>query len=283
MPLRAEIIGQERLVAERTWTSSDAIRYALGVGAGLGDPAAELAFTTENSEGIEQRVLPTYGVILASSGLMSGWGTFDRSMVVHGEQRLRLHRPIPVEGRADVRSTVVAIEDRRPGAFVRTVTTVTGPEGPLVTAESGVIVRGEPGLQPVQKDPQWRVPARPPDQVRVLATRPEQALLYRLSGDRNPLHSDPAVARRAGFDRPVLHGLCTFGFAGRALLAGLADGDPARFRSISARFSRPVRPGDSLVVQIWAEAGTAVFRVSNQDGDTVLDRGAVQYQEVLSS
>ena len=104
-------------------------------------------------------------------------------------------------------------------------------------------------------------------------TRPDQALLYRLSGDRNPLHSDPVFAKRAGFDRPILHGLCTYGFTGRALLHAVCGSDPARFRSMAARFSRPTYPGDTLTVSMWNEDDGVRFRTDNQRGETVIDAG----------
>ncbi len=109
-------------------------------------------------------------------------------------------------------------------------------------------------------------------------TRPEQALIYRLSGDRNPLHADPKFAARGGFSQPILHGLCTYGVTGRALLRVLCDGDPARFGSMSARFSRPVLPGESLTVSVWRQDGgdTALFRTTKQDGTVVIDRGRLR-------
>jgi len=109
-------------------------------------------------------------------------------------------------------------------------------------------------------------------------TRPDQALLYRLSGDRNPLHSDPAFARRGGFDRPILHGLCTYGFTGRALLHTVCGSDPARFRSMYGRFSRPVVPGQSLVVAVWLDGdGRALFQTTTEDGTVVIDRGVTTF------
>jgi acyl dehydratase len=110
-------------------------------------------------------------------------------------------------------------------------------------------------------------------------TRPEQALLYRLCGDRNPLHSDPAFAARGGFSRPILHGLCTYGFTGRVLLHEVCGSDPERFAFMSGRFSRPVLPGESLVVSIWAGAdGTAQFQTAKEDGTVVIDRGTLRYR-----
>ena len=124
------------------------------------------------------------------------------------------------------------------------------------------------------------LPAREPDEVVTYATRDDQALLYRLSGDRNPLHSDPTFAKRAGFDRPILHGLCTYGFTGRALLHTACGSDPARFGAMRARFSKPTMPGDTLTVSVWDigahAAGFSRFRTETQRGETVIDAGLFQ-------
>jgi len=123
------------------------------------------------------------------------------------------------------------------------------------------------------------LPDRAPDYKVTKQTRPEQALLYRLSGDRNPLHADPAFAARGGFSRPILHGLCTYGITGRVLLDELCGSDPARFGSMAGRFSRPVLPGEALVVSIWTgENGTAQFQTAKEDGTVVIDRGVVTFR-----
>jgi acyl dehydratase len=122
--------------------------------------------------------------------------------------------------------------------------------------------------------PQNVPPERAPDEEISYRTRSDQALLYRLNGDRNPLHSDPSFAAMGGFDRPILHGLCTYGFTGRALLHGLCGGDPARFRSMDGRFSSPVLPGEKLTVRMWRTGdGEAVFQTQGEDGRVVLDAG----------
>ena len=281
MALNHSLVGVPGEPAERSWDSKDALLYAVGVGAGLGDPLAELEFTTENSEGIEQQVLPTYAVLIAQGRTSGSLGDFDRAMLVHAEQAIELHRPLPVAGTVRTTSTVTGIYDKGSGALVVTenvaVDAATGE--PLATTRSSAFIRGEGGFGGERgTDAAWDRPDREPDHQVTYQTRPEQALAYRLSGDRNPLHVDPKFAARGGFDRPILHGLCTYGVTGRALLHVLCDSEPARFRSMSGRFSRPVWPGESLTISVWREDGsdTALFQTTKDDGTVVIDRGRIQ-------
>jgi len=281
MPLNHSLVGVPGEPAERSWTSTDALLYAIGVGAGLGDPLQELQFTTENTAGVQQHVLPTYGVLLAQARMSGDLGDFDRAMLVHAEQSIELHRPLPVAGKLRTSAMVTGIYDKGSGALVETknhaVDAATGE--PLVTTTSSTFIRGEGGFGGDRgtADP-WQLPDRAPDVKVTMQTRPEQALLYRLSGDRNPLHSDPAFAARGGFSRPILHGLCTYGVTGRALLHEVCGSDPARFRAMSGRFSRPVLPGESLVVSVWVgENGAAQFHTAKEDGTVVIDRGILRF------
>ncbi|SDF00184.1 Acyl dehydratase [Blastococcus aurantiacus] len=281
MPLDPSAIGREGPVHERSWTSKDALLYAVGVGAGLGDPSQELSFTTENSHGVEQQVLPTFGVLLAQARGVS-IGEFNPAMLVHAEQEIRLHRVLPVEGTLRAQARVESMEGKRSGALVTSSSTATDADGtPLITTRSSIFIRGEQvesGAPATADD--WAQPDREPDWEVTLATRPEQALLYRLNGDRNPLHSDPAFAARAGFERPILHGLCTYGITGRALLQSAMGGDPGQFRAMSGRFSSPVLPGDELTVRIWRHEGGAdgavLFQTLRGDGTVVIDRGRAE-------
>jgi acyl dehydratase len=279
MPIDLAAVGRSSEPYDRTWTSTDALLYALGVGAGQPDPLQELAFTTENTAGVEQQVLPTYGVVLAQFGAPRRLrlGDFDPAMLVHADQAVTLHRPLPVDGAMRVTATVAGVYDLRSGALAVTEASGVDPASgePVVTARSGVFVRGEGGFGGDRPEPDgWAAPDRAPDHETTYRTRPDQALLYRLSGDRNPLHSDPAFAARAGFPRPILHGLCTYGFTGRALLHALAGSDPARFRSMAGRFTRPVVPGDELTVAMWVDGeGSARFQTRTGDGTVVIDRG----------
>ncbi|HZB31874.1 MAG TPA: MaoC/PaaZ C-terminal domain-containing protein [Streptosporangiaceae bacterium] len=285
MPLDLSAVGRTGEPYERSWTSAEALLYALGVGAGQQDPLHELEFTTENSQDVEQRVLPTFGIILVQAGSTRDRvpiGDFDPAMLVHAEQAVTLHRPLPVEGAVRVTTTVTGIYDKGKGALVVIEATGVSPftGEKLVTTRSSAFIRGEGGFGG-ERGPaaDWTQPDRAPDHKVTYPTRADQALLYRLSGDRNPLHSDPAFAARAGFPRPILHGLCTYGVTGRALLHALCGSDPARFGSMSGRFSAPVYPGDELTVAIWATGpGEALFQTRTGDGTIVIDHGRVGYR-----
>jgi len=283
MSLDHSLVGVPGEPRERSWTSADALLYAIGVGAGLGDPLRELEFTTENCEGIEQKVLPTYGVLLAQAPTGRSLGDFDRAMLVHAEQYVELHRPLPVKGTVRTSATVTGIYDKGSGALVETEGIAVDPATgePMITIRSSTFIRGEGGFGGDRGTSEpWQLPGRDPDHRVVEQTRPEQALLYRLSGDRNPLHVDPKFAARGGFSRPILHGLCTYGFTGRVLLHELCGGDPARFVSMGGRFSAPVLPGESLVVSIWrGDDGAASFQTAKEDGTVVIDRGRARYRE----
>jgi acyl dehydratase len=283
MALNLNVVGVPGEPQERSWTATDALLYAIGVGAGLGDPLHELEFTTENSIGVQQQVLPTFAVLIAQARPGGGrLGDFDPALLVHAEQGFELHRPLPVAGTVRTTAQVTGVYDKGSGALIvtenRAVDAATGE--PLVTSRGGVFIRGQGGFGgPRGESEPWQLPERAPDVQITQQTRPEQALLYRLSGDRNPLHADPQFAARGGFQRPILHGLCTYGFTGRALLHALCESDPARFQSMSGRFSSPVLPGDPLSVAVWIEpgGGSALFRTAREDGTVVIDRGRIEF------
>lgn len=269
------------------WTDRDTLLYALGVGAGLDD----LAFTTENSHDIPQQVLPTYAVIccpaFAAAGLV---GSFNWAMLLHGSQSISLHAPLPPAGKLSVVTEVADIQDKGEGKNAILVLRGRGtdPDSEQLIAETltTLVIRGEGGFggSPGQRPVAPEFPDREPDARIALPTREDQALIYRLSGDRNPLHSDPWFARElAGFPKPILHGLCSYGVAGRALVAELGGGTAANVTSIASRFTSPVFPGETLTTLIWrTEPGKAVFKTeaSGADGGearVVLDDGAVEY------
>jgi acyl dehydratase len=262
--------------SERSWNSKDVLLYAVGVGAGSVDPTGfELEFTTENSKGVQQRVLPTFANIVGMG--VGDVGDFNMAMLVHGGQAIELHREIPVEGKILCSAKVLAVYDKGSAAVVvNEAESVDAESGELVmTVRNTMFIRGEGGWGG-DRGPSGAVnapPDRAPDHEVTYETRIDQALTYRLSGDRNPLHSDPEFAKMAGFEKPILHGLCTYGFTGRALLHSLCGSDPAKFKSMDGRFSKPVYPGDILTVKMWVDGGEALFRTETQNGDVVIDQG----------
>jgi acyl dehydratase len=276
------IVGRRYASGPISWSSSQAILYALGVGAGGSDAHDELAFTTENSHETPQRVLPTFAVVLGAYGAdgdpvspVRGAPEIPLAKLLHGEQTVTLHGALPVSGTATFTGRISAVHDTGRHALVENVAELRDAVTGRLLAEtvSSMVVRDEGGFggHPAGPAP-WALPDRPADVTLGYPTRRDQALLYRLSGDRNPLHSDPWFARSAGLERPILHGLCTYGFAGRALLHEVCGGDPDRFGSMSARFTQMVLPGDTLDVAVWRTPDGAVFRASVGDR-VVLDRG----------
>jgi acyl dehydratase len=265
-----------------SWNSKDALLYAVGIGAGQED----LAFSTENTKDVQQVVFPTFAVVAGSGttspgkSAMSEIGSFNFAMLVHGSQAITLHRPIPVEAEATVQDKVVAMYDKGKAAVVVTEAETKLKSGePLWTTRSSVFIRGEGGWggDRGSSGPQNEPPASAPDHEVTLQTLADQAFVYRLSGDRNPLHTDPSFAAIGGFDRPILHGLCTYGFTGRALLKALCNNDVTKFKHIEGRFSSPVMPGDALTIRMWkVSAGETLFTTSVGDR-VVIDQGLVRH------
>jgi len=278
MPIElAKALGAALPPMDYTWNEDALILYALGAGIGLdADPTSPevLQYTYENG----LKALPTFGVVPsfpALMGLMSVPGmSFNPMMLLHGEQYLEiLRRPVPTSARTRSEGTVKAIYDKGKGALVIIEVTTTADDGsPLFRNEFGIFLRGEGGFggEPgpaAGNEP----PARAPDAVVETPTTARQALLYRLSGDKNPLHADPGFAKLGGFDRPILHGLCTFANVGRAVIQACAGNDPTRFQSIRVRFVRPVMPGETIVTEMWdAGGGTILLRARTKEKDTVV-------------
>ena len=274
MPINPDAAGAVGEQTEISWTSKDSLLYALGVGAGASDPTGfELEFTTENTRGKTQRALPTQ-VVVMGAGSMPDYGDFNLAALLHGDQHIELHQELPVEGSAVAQARVAGIYDKTKAALVVLETNARSHDGaPMWTSRAGLFISGEGGWGG-DRGPSstWQQPDREPDHVTGYDTRTDLALLYRLNGDRNPLHSDPAFAAMAGFDTPILHGLCTFGVTGRALLHTLCDSDPSRFGSMGGRFKAPVLPGQRLDVRMWVDGDTTLFQTCVGDR-VVFDAG----------
>ncbi|MEW2218771.1 MaoC/PaaZ C-terminal domain-containing protein [Streptomyces sp. NPDC006990] len=250
----AKALAAEPRSTEIAWGHKDIQLYHLGLGAGTPatDPA-ELRYTLEN----RLHVLPSFATVAGGGmGVVGGLSApgldVDLTAVLHGTQSVTLHRPIPVDGRATSTARVADVYDKGKAAVLVLVTDVADAEGPLWTTEAQLFVRGEGGFGG-ERGPSGRldVPEREPDFAVERPVREEQALLYRLSGDWNPLHADPEFARLAGFDRPILHGLCSYGMALKAVVDGVLDGDVTRVASYGVRFSGVVFPGETLRIRAW--------------------------------
>lgn len=234
--------------------------YALGLGAGA--DARDLPLVYEKN----LRVLPTMAVMMAqSSGEFLDRGELDYSMIVHGEQRLTIHKPLPPTGRMASTSRLLSVVDKgkEKGALLNIEADIAdAASGALhATATMTLFCRGDGGFGgPASGDlPLHTRPDRPHDLELSLPTLPQQAAIYRLSGDRNPLHIDPEIARAVGFPGPILHGLCTYGIACRAIIRACCDDDPARIAQFDVRFSSPVYPGETVTTRIWRDGDDLSF------------------------
>lgn len=267
---------------EQTYRDSDTMLYALSLGV-ASDPVdeRELRFVYEKN----LVPFPTMPVVLCHPGR---WAADPRtgitvSKVVHGEHRLILHRPLPATGAVVGSARVAGVEDKGAdrGAVVHLERTIADAESGerLATILHTSFCRANGGFGEGfgVRPRRHRIPDREPDLVADLPTRPDSALLYRLNVDRNPLHADPEYAGRAGFPRPILHGLATYGIAANAVLRQVLDYDPARLRSLDVRFAGVVYPGETVSVQLWIDDGVVSFRASVAErGVVVLDNGKAE-------
>ena len=283
MPLNPDAVGSKSEPVEVSWTSKDALLYAVGIGAGH----EELAFTTENSNEIPQLVFPTFPVVVGwgRGSAMGSIGTFNPALLVHGQQSVTLHRPIPVAGTVTLTSEITGMYDKGKAAVVVSETRALMDGEPLYTNTGSSFMRGEGGWGGDRgpSGPKNVPPERSADHEVTYVTDRDQAFVYRLSGDRNPLHTDPAFAAMGGFDTPILHGLCSYGFTGRALLHAVCGSDPANFRHIEGRFASPVIPGDSLTIRTWSIGGgeslftTSATPAAGGEERIVIDQGLLRH------
>ncbi|MBA2948754.1 MaoC/PaaZ C-terminal domain-containing protein [Streptomyces himalayensis] len=284
MPIdAAKATAAEPRSAEIAWDHKDVQLYHLGIGAGANpdrdNPATdpdELRYVLES----RLHVLPSFATVAgAGMGVVGGLSTpgidVNLANVLHGGQTIELHRPIPVKGTAVSTSRVAAVYDKGKAAVLVLRTEAADDDGPLWTSDAQIFVRGEGGWGG-DRGPSTRLepPSREPDRTVERAVRPDQALLYRLSGDWNPLHADPEFAKLAGFDRPILHGLCTYGITLKAVVDTLLGGDVARVRSYSTRFAGVVFPGETLRIRMWqrdSSVQVSVTAVERDDAPVLAD------------
>jgi len=283
VPIDAErVLAAEASVHESAWDGDDVILYHLGIGAGRSLEERELAYVYE--ERLE--VLPTFGVIpstpAAALALCAPGLDFDPALQLHGEQEIVVHRPLPIRCAARHVARVAALYDKGKAAVAVLEIVTTSLEGETIcTNRSSVFLRGAGGFG---GDPGPRAaaltPERPADGVIEVPTLPQQALIYRLSVDRNPLHVDPAYARRAGFERPILHGLCTWGMACKALVDELLASETGRVAGWKGRFSGVVFPGETLLVS-YSRQGDEVLAsiVTAERGEPVLSHGVLSVRD----
>jgi len=259
-----------------SYTDADAMLYALSVGMGT-DPLNERELDYVYEQGTPLRTVPTLATVLVPEMFPVGLG-WDYSQILHSEQRLRLFRPLPPAADLLINKRVVDAFDRgtRGGALV-----LLEAEGRLASDDTvifnmgcTIVARGDGGFGgPRGKGiPPHRPPHREPDLSCDITTREDQALLYRLTGDRNPLHADPKQAKAVGFERPILHGLCTFGVACKAVLQTICDYDYTLIQEFDARFSAPVLPGDTITTDMWQDGNVVSFTCSVKDRDALVLR-----------
>lgn len=278
MPLDPEkLLSQPPQLVRQNLTRRDTMLYALGLG------ATELGFVYEDG----LKALPTMPVVLASPGFV--WRDpkygITWQKLLHGEQWLEIHGPIPVEGEIVGETRIEAIYDKGAdkGALIISSRSISDAQGNLIaTVRGSSFLRADGGFggTSVGAPKPHPLPDRPPDQAVTMHTAPNQAMIYRLSGDYNPLHIDPDVARAGGFDAPILHGLCTYGVAARAVMKALCGNEPARLKRFDVRFSAPVFPGEAILIDIWNEGeGRAAFRATVPERDVmVLNNGYAEWE-----
>ncbi|MFF4419659.1 MaoC/PaaZ C-terminal domain-containing protein [Streptomyces sp. NPDC001549] len=271
MPIdAAKALAADPRLGDIGWDHKDIQLYHLGLGAGrpATDPD-ELRYTLES----KLHVLPSFATVAGAGmamlgGLAAPGIDVNLAAVLHGGHSIELHRPIPVKGQATSRSKVAAVYDKGKAAVIVLRSEVADADGPLWTSDAQIFVRGEGGFGgergPSAKE---ELPGRAPDRTEERHIREDQALLYRLSGDWNPLHADPEFAKTAGFDQPILHGLCSYGMTLKAVVDTALGGDVSRVRAYRTRFAGIVFPGETLRIRMWQEPGRVLVSVTAAERD----------------
>jgi len=275
-----ELMALKNLDQKIAYGDREVMLYAYGIGMGANPmDEQELAFVNEAAAVPRPlKVVPTFASV-AAWGATPGEMNLNRVMVVDGERDITFHRPLAVAANLLVDSRVLAVFDKGKdkGAVIRHQTVLKDDKGEkLATLVASRFARGDGGFGgPSEGQPEpHQVPSRAPDKIVEITTRPDQALVYRLCGDRNPLHSDPEFARKAGFPKPILHGMCTYGITCRGVLQTYADYDPSAFRQHVARFSSPVYPGETVTMELWKDGNVISFEAKVKSrGVTVIKSG----------
>lgn len=276
MPIDAQkLVDKKFETIRQSYTEKDCMLYALGVGMGL-DPMDEETLRFVYEDGL--KVLPSQAVVMAYPGF---WAKeedtkLDWVKVLHAGQEIILHKPLPPSGTVEATTRITEVTDKgeRAGALIISDRTVRDAETgeDLCTLVTTILARGDGGFGGEKKiSPKTDlIPSREPDEICDLPTLPQQALMYRLSGDFNPLHASPTVAQDAGFKAPILHGLCTLGVLTHALMKTCCDYDPEKFKRMRLRFSAPVYPGDTIRTEIWRDGNEVAFRCRSLEQDKVV-------------
>jgi len=281
----ARAVGAELVATTFHWSEEDVILYNLGVGAGNPpDDPSELKYAYEG----DLVAVPAFGTIPPFAMMMSLVNVegldIELAKVLHGDQLLTIHHPIPTSGTVSQTGHVVDVLDKGKGALVvlEVISVLEKTGETLFTNRSGIYVRGDGGFGGDTGPPaRNRPPQRDPDHVVESTTLPQQALLYRMaSGDKNPLHADPGFAALAGFESPILHGLCTYGIVAKAVVESALGGRPGLVESYEARFTGHVFPGETLVTGIWADDDRYLLETATKErGKTVLGNAAVTVRD----
>jgi acyl dehydratase len=279
MPIKYdELMALKNLGQKHSYGDREVMLYAYGIGIGA-DPMDEKELPFVNEAAATPRslkVVPTFASV-AAWGAGPGEMNLNRLMVVDGERDITFHKPLAAAAHITADSNVLAVYDKGKdkGAIIRHQTILKDADGEkLATLVASRFARGDGGFggsSEGQPEPH-QVPSRAPDRIVDISTRPDQALIYRLCGDRNPLHSDPEFAKKAGFPRPILHGMCTYGVSCRGVLQTYADYDPTAFRQHVARFSSPVYPGETVTIAMWKDGNVISFEAKVKARDVAVIR-----------
>ncbi len=273
-----ELMARSEFDIPLSYSDIDTMLYALCIGMGR-DPLHEKELPYVYEQGGEPSTVPTLATVLVPDMFPQDLG-WDYSQVLHSEQRMQLYRPLPAAADLLINKRVVDAFDRGPtrGALIllEAEGRLASDDTVLFTLGSTIVARGDGGFGgPSGKGPvPHRAPRREPDLSCDITTRSDQALFYRLTGDRNPLHADPAAAGAVGFERPILHGLCTFGVACKAVLQTICDYDYTLIEAFDGRFSSPVLPGDTITTDMWQDGNVVSFQcTASERGVVVLRNG----------